>query len=151
MTVAALIRAVRAAIELRRPHFVWSLEDGPPQDSDSGAAPGLRTRRCSRPLLRQRSMIPSPWEFALLTGAAYRLWRLIAEDDITKPLRDKLQRTGWARDLTECPWCLGSWIAAAWLAAWWIWPNVLYAAAVFAAMAVPGAVATVLHSLTEDE
>ena len=29
-------------------------------------------------------MIPSPWEFALLALAAYRLWRLIADDDITQ-------------------------------------------------------------------
>lgn len=49
---------------------------------------------------------------ALLIGfAAYRLWRLIGQDQITERLREGLD--GWALDLITCPWCLGSWIAFA--------------------------------------
>lgn len=47
---------------------------------------------------------------ALLIGfAAYRLWRLIGQDQITERLREGLD--GWALDLITCPWCLGTWIA----------------------------------------
>ena len=51
--------------------------------------------------------------------ASYRIWRLLAQDTITEPLRE------WAlvgssekvRVMVECPWCLGSWVAfgATWL------------------------------------
>ena len=48
--------------------------------------------------------------WTLLVGlASYRLWRLIGEDSITEPLRDRLPE--WAFEMTTCPWCLGSWIA----------------------------------------
>lgn len=41
--------------------------------------------------------------------AAYRLWRLVGEDAITEPLRDRL--SGWPLKLVSCPWCSGSWAA----------------------------------------
>ena len=49
--------------------------------------------------------------------ASYRVWRLIAQDSITEPLRDQLDDEGWAIGLVSCPWCLGSWVAfgATWL------------------------------------
>ena len=54
--------------------------------------------------------------------AAYRLWRLLALDELTRPLRARLFRTGpegtrdprfgsalyWLR----CPWCSGTWLSA---------------------------------------
>lgn len=48
--------------------------------------------------------------WSLVLGvAAYRLWRLVGEDAISEPMREKL--TGWPLKLVSCPWCLGSWIA----------------------------------------
>lgn len=60
----------------------------------------------------------------LLIGvAAYRLWRLLALDVITMPIRAWLfnidpdddtvePRFVFALSFLRCPWCLGSWIAA---------------------------------------
>ena len=49
--------------------------------------------------------------------ASYRLWRLIGQDSITEPLRDRLNPDGWTMGLISCPWCAGSWVAfaATWL------------------------------------
>lgn len=48
----------------------------------------------------------------LIALASYRLWRLVGQDDITAPWREKLP-AGKLYDLTTCPWCLGSWITFA--------------------------------------
>lgn len=54
----------------------------------------------------------TPVEAAVLIGlASWRLWRLVARDDITEPFHSRLQ--GWPHRLVDCPWCLGTWIAAA--------------------------------------
>lgn len=47
--------------------------------------------------------------------AAYRLWRLAAEDSITERLRESTidNWPEWVGKLVYCPWCLGSWIAFA--------------------------------------
>lgn len=49
----------------------------------------------------------------LIGAASYRIWRLLALDDVLEPPRawvlDRLPI--WVTDLTVCPWCLGSWIA----------------------------------------
>ena len=92
--------------------------------------------------------IPDWYEVILLSLAAWRLWYLIAEDDILdKPRRyvtrlgDKWEsegdpipkeyRIGFANWLT-CPYCFGAWIALAWWGAWLIWPyESLLAAAPF--------------------
>jgi len=50
-------------------------------------------------------------QFALLSLAAYRLWRLAGADVITERLRRRLGDT--AREFVECPWCSGTWIALA--------------------------------------
>lgn len=54
---------------------------------------------------------------ALLVGVAgFRLWRIIARDTITEPLRAPLvarsdrQPFTWFLDLLLCPWCAGWWI-----------------------------------------
>jgi hypothetical protein len=44
----------------------------------------------------------------LLSLAAYRLWRLIAQDTISEPARDLLPAR--VREPVECPWCAGSWV-----------------------------------------
>lgn len=54
--------------------------------------------------------------------ATYRLTRLVVEDEIAAPLRDRV----WARDdpgmarigyLVTCPWCVSFWVAVAVVAA----------------------------------
>lgn len=62
-------------------------------------------------------MIPEPWEFALLALAAFRLWKLIADDRILDRPRDWLlgkmedeRKTYWG-DFLTCPWCAGFWIS----------------------------------------
>lgn len=49
----------------------------------------------------------------LIGAAAYRLWRLVAEDSITEAPREwVLERSpGWVEEMVACPWCLGSWVA----------------------------------------
>lgn len=78
--------------------------------------------------------VPSVWEALLLALAAYRTWRLLAEDSILDRPRRWLLHLGpdwqedgdpvpddyrqpWAVFLT-CVYCAGSWSAVGWWAAW---------------------------------
>lgn len=79
-------------------------------------------------------MIPAWWQFTLLSLAAYRLWRLLAEDTILDGPRLRVYRAvGWNPESDDeppptyraklaifisCPWCAGFWIS---LAAWGAW------------------------------
>lgn len=47
----------------------------------------------------------------LIAAASWRIWRLIARDDVTDWARSKI--SGWPLALVECAWCLGTWIALA--------------------------------------
>lgn len=49
--------------------------------------------------------------FVVLVLAAYRITRLIAVDDLTAPLRDRVH--GWLGELVTCPFCVGVWVSAA--------------------------------------
>lgn len=54
----------------------------------------------------------------LLTLASYRVWRLVALDTITEPIRSRvIFRDGpvweWFANLITCPWCAGFWISGA--------------------------------------
>lgn len=83
--------------------------------------------------------VPEPWEAVLLALAAWRIFQLIALDDILDQPRRYLTRLGkewekdgdaipkeyrekWALFLT-CPYCLGFWITAIWWGFWQIWPH----------------------------
>lgn len=68
-----------------------------------------------------------------LTLVAWRVWRIVAVDTITEPLRARfLFRDGrgweWFAELVTCPWCLGFWISGGVVAAyvfgvglpWWL-------------------------------
>jgi len=82
--------------------------------------------------------VPSWWEFLLLGVAAWRIFRLLAEDEIlNRPRRWVLNldpdwnegedpnddyRFEWGTFLT-CPYCAGFWISLAWWGAWLIWPH----------------------------
>ncbi len=93
-------------------------------------------------------MIPSPWEFALIALAVFRLWKLVAEDNILdRPREYLLTRYKRLEDLVECPWCLGFWITVGWWVAWLVWPHAAVVAAVpFALSATVGAVAHFLDA-----
>lgn len=55
----------------------------------------------------------------VLSLASYRVWRLVGYDDISTPIRLRLQGFGpssydgtpWLLKLIECPWCLGTWLS----------------------------------------
>ena len=80
--------------------------------------------------------VPDWYETLLLSLAAFRLWRLIAEDDILDRPRRRLLRLGdeWQEDgdpvpddyrsglatFVQCPWCLGFHASVLlWLC--WLW------------------------------
>jgi len=86
-----------------------------------------------------QDLIPTPWELLLAALAVFRLWRLLAEDEILEvPRRKILRYEGWEgprpgfpqgdplpdgyrvkwRDFLVCPWCAGFWIG---LLAWVFW------------------------------
>ena len=93
--------------------------------------------------------VPNWWSATLLALAAWRLFHLLAHDDIldtprryvlrlNKTWKQEGDATGekyrekWALFLV-CPYCAGFWIALAWWAAWQVWPHAtLVAASVFA-------------------
>jgi hypothetical protein len=100
--------------------------------------------------------IPGWWEFTLLGLAAFRTWRLVAEDDITETPRrwflrlprtwkegqavPKRYREKWALFLV-CPWCAGFWISLAWWGVWQAWEHgTLVVATPFAISSVVGLV-----------
>lgn len=78
-------------------------------------------------------MIPEPWQFVLLALIAFRVWRLLAEDDILERPRRRLLRLSreWADGdpiprgyrnefalFLTCPWCLGAWVSLAMYVVW---------------------------------
>ena len=107
--------------------------------------------------------VPSWYGVILLSLAAWRLWHLLAEDDILdRPRRyvtrldekwekegdpvPKEYRVGFANWLT-CPYCFGAWVALAWWGAWLIWPHeTLIAATPFVLSAGVAGAAKVLSS-----
>lgn len=49
--------------------------------------------------------------------AVHRATRLVTDDTITAPVRDRIvDRGGWPADLVTCPWCVSVWVAAGWAA-----------------------------------
>ena len=70
-------------------------------------------------------MIPSAYQFVLLALAAFRLWKLLADDRILDRPRDWLLdrldtrrgKTKWG-DFIVCPWCAGFWVSGAVYAGW---------------------------------
>lgn len=93
--------------------------------------------------------VPSPWVFVLLALAAWRTWKLLAEDEILgRPLGEIRRR---CEGLVGCPFCLGAWLAILWWGAWQVWPHgSLVAAAPFAISAAVGVVAVTVNKLADD-
>lgn len=90
--------------------------------------------------------IPNWYEIFLLAVAAWRVFQLIADDDILDRPRRYLLRLdpAWEKDgdpvgddyrfkwgaFITCPYCAGFWIAVAWWGAWQIWPHATLVVAV---------------------
>jgi hypothetical protein len=93
--------------------------------------------------------MPTAFQAVLLALAAWRIWHLIALDDITdRPRRYVTEGREKLLDFIECPYCMGFWVALGWVVAfaiegtWTVW-----AALPFALNAV---VIAVSHWLTAD-
>lgn len=57
--------------------------------------------------------VPPAWAFVLGTLAAWRIWKLLAADDITEWPRERFAPEGTRRrDFLDCPYCAGWWISA---------------------------------------
>jgi hypothetical protein len=67
--------------------------------------------------------VPEPWEAVLLALAAWRVFQLLAEDDLLEtPRRYVTDRISeYWQDFLVCPYCAGFWIALAWWGAWIAW------------------------------
>lgn len=98
--------------------------------------------------------VPSPYELSLLALAAWRVWKLVADDKISdRPvdfvLRHLPNRAYW-REFLVCPYCFGAWTSIAWWAAWMLWPHATLIVAVpFAISALVGLVATAWHAVAD--
>lgn len=83
--------------------------------------------------------VPSPWEFALLAAAVFRVYRLLARDTITASAREVVtgyddesapspedqpaNARAWLSTLVRCPWCLGFHLSVEAYVAWRRWPR----------------------------
>lgn len=92
--------------------------------------------------------IPDWYALALLALAAYRLWRLLAEDTILdRPREWSIHRLGEVGGekfslFITCPWCAGFWVSVGWWLAWVAWPHwALVAATPFAISALVALIA----------
>jgi uncharacterized protein DUF1360 len=94
--------------------------------------------------------IPDWWEATLLALAAWRVFQLIAHDDLFNPVWSRFPdkvRKGKIGDFISCPYCFGFWIAIAWWAAWQAWEHgTLVVASVFALSAGVIAASKILSS-----
>lgn len=104
--------------------------------------------------------LPEPFELFLLVAASFRLWRLLAEDDILDMPRRWLLRLpqtwkngdtippGYREKLATflvCPWCLGFWVSLGFYLSWtWQSEWTLYVAVVGAISAAVGLIRGVL-------
>lgn len=87
--------------------------------------------------------VPGWWAFLLLGLAAFRTWRLDAEDTILdRPRAWVIGRFPKAETFIGCPWCSGAWFAVAWWTFFEAWPHwTLVVAAPFALSAIVALIA----------
>lgn len=66
-------------------------------------------------------------ELIVLVFAVARVTRLIVDDKIMLPFRQKVLNwsgeDGWFFYLVTCPWCMGIWVAAPMTAITYMWPH----------------------------
>ena len=56
--------------------------------------------------------VPPFWAFVIGALAAWRVWKLLACDDVLDVPRDRLAPEGTKRrDFLDCPYCSGFWVA----------------------------------------
>lgn len=59
--------------------------------------------------------MPEIWILLLAFGAVARLTRLVNNDTITRPLRDRVAArfgpSSMPREFVGCPWCVGFWMS----------------------------------------
>ena len=83
--------------------------------------------------------IPDWWEALILGVASWRVFHLLAYDDLTDRIRRYVTklRTDWRKEgdatgqnyrerlgsFIECPYCLGFWVVLGWWVAWLIFPR----------------------------
>jgi hypothetical protein len=103
-------------------------------------------------------LIPGWIGLALLGLAAFRTWKLLADDTILDRPRERtifLIRKRWGRHadyvrlFLECPWCAGFWITLAWWGAWQLWPHGTLVAA--GAMSLAAIVGLLGHLIADDD
>jgi hypothetical protein len=115
--------------------------------------------------------VPSPWEFTLLALAAFRIWKLLADDTILDRPRDWLtdkivnpdgrpfrhggeQRAHYWLTFLLCPWCSGAWICLLAWVAWLLAPTAALIGATFwalsAAVGLIGSVHETFVSVQDD-
>ena len=106
--------------------------------------------------------VPEPYALFLLVAASYRVWRLIAEDDILDRPRLWLLRLprawqaeqpipaeyrGKVADFLTCPWCMGFWVSLGFYLSWLWQPEwTLVVATVATISAAVGLIRGVLDS-----
>jgi len=96
-------------------------------------------------------VIPDWWSFTLLALAAFRVWKLLADDVIFDRVRERVlgiyeTRPALARGFfgfISCGWCLGFWTSLAWWLGWLAWPTGVLV------FATPWALSTVVGFLVE--
>lgn len=75
------------------------------------------------------NVIPDWWAGLILALAVFRVYRLIAEDDIADRPREWLlakleeERLEELDKLITCPWCLGFWLSALTWVSWLLIPG----------------------------
>lgn len=97
--------------------------------------------------------VPDWWGFVLLGLASFRIWRILAVDTVTEPVRDLVFRqaeydagneAGYRFKLDEfvsCPWCFGWWVVLTWWGVWQLWGHAIYV------LSVPLAISTAVGYL----
>lgn len=84
----------------------------------------------------------------ILSLAVFRVTRLLIEDTILEPLREKTifkmhPTDSKIRELFTCPWCVGFWLSMMAVGMFYLWPAViLWLALPFAISAVVGLIAS---------
>lgn len=102
-------------------------------------------------------LIPTWWEFTIAALAVFRIWRLLADDEILGGPRRRVLRyvswkageplpegyRAWWADMLRCPWCSGAWVAILAWVFWLFFPSLaLVVATPFALSAAVGLIRT---------
>jgi hypothetical protein len=90
-------------------------------------------------------MTMTPLEFVVLALACYRLTRLVLEDEIVAPLRERIWRRYSPTSgnnigyLITCPWCTSIWVGSLLVVMYKIAPEpAFYVSCAFALSAIAG-------------